>query len=303
MKSIDPLSLDFATLNTFMVVYELKSFSLAAAKLHLNQSTISYTINRLRNVFNDPLFIRSGNTITATLRCDELATQLAPLLNGYKQLIVADQFEPSSAVGSITFCCSFYEQSVFLADFIKHLNHIAPGIKVKVIHSGTTGLAKLKQADCDLLISPMSLDAGDLYQKTLWDDHYVCAMDHLNPLSEKALTLDDLNQANCAMVTYDGYWQPLYLQKLQTLGVKLNNSLELASLSTLEMTLRNSSLISLTSARIANRFNSDIKAIATPISVDFQCHLYWSTRTHNDPMQQWIRNRVFKMAEQLTNSC
>lgn len=303
MPNIDPLSIDFATLNTFIVVYELKSFSLAATKLQCNQSTISYTINRLRKVFNDPLFVRQGNSISPTLRCDELAIQLAALLKHYQQLIIAEQFNPANAQGNITFCCSYYEQSVFLTQFIKDLQLKAPGIKIKIIHSGTNALSKLKQGDCDLLISPMILEAGDLHQRKLWEDYYVCAMDHLNPLSTKTLTLDDLNQAPCAIVTYDGYWQPFYLQKLQAAGVSLNNQIELASLSHLEMTLRDSTLISLTSARLASHFSAQISSLTVPVSVTFDSHLYWSTRTHNDPMQQWLRAAIYQAAKQLVNPC
>lgn len=299
MKKIDPLSLDFVTINTFLVVFELQSFSAAASKLQCNQSTISYTIKRLRKVFDDPLFVRQGNCIVATARCTELAAQLSPLIDRYQQLIKKESFDPLHALGTVTFCCSFYEQSVFLAKFIKDLRLKAPGIKVKIIHSGTNGLSKLKQSDCDFLISPMQLEAGDLHKKTLWSDYYVCAMDYLNPLAFKEITLQDLNKAACAMVTYDGYWQPLYLQKLQAAGVSLNSQIELPSLSALEMSLRDTSLISLTSARFANSFSDNITAVKAPISVEFKSHLYWSARTHNDPMQHWIRTQIYALTEQL----
>jgi len=292
MKTINPLSIDFSTLNILIIVYELKSFSTASLKLQCNQSTISYAIDRLRKVFNDPLFIRQGNQITATLRCHELVKELCPIIEKYQQLSVTEQFEPSGAAGEVIFACSFYEQSVFLTQLIKQLHQLAPAIKVKVIHSGTRGLDKLKQADCGFLLSPMRLDASELYKKTLWTDYYVCAMDDGNPLAQKTITLADLSSANHVMVTYDGYWQPIYQQKLLELGVTLNSSIELASLSALETTLRDTQLISLTSAKFASGFSSHIKVADAPVTVSFDNHLYWTTRTHNDPMHRWMRHLI-----------
>ncbi|EPJ45489.1 MAG: hypothetical protein OFPI_36650 [Osedax symbiont Rs2] len=298
MKTANPLSIDFSTLNIFIIVYELKSFSAASLKLQCNQSTISYAIDRLRKVFNDPLFIRQGNQITPTLRCHELVKELSPIVTKYQQLSVTEQFDPSNAVGDVTIACSFYEQSVFLNIFIKELHKSSPGIKVKIIRSGTQGLLKLKQVDCDFLFSPMRLDASELYKKTLWSDYYVCAMDHKNPLAKKALTLTDLSSAKHVLVTYDGYWQPIYQQKLFELGVTLNSSVELASLSALEMTLSDTQLISLTSAKFASGFDRQIKVVDAPVTISFDNHLYWTTRTHNDPMHRWLRQLITVLCSQ-----
>ena len=302
MKPIAPLSIDFSTLNTFIMVYELRSFSAAASKLQCNQSSISYAIDRMRKVFNDALFIRQGNSITPTLRCDELAVSLKTILKNYQQLIAEDDFEPSKAHANITFSCSHYEQSVFLSRFIKRLGLKAPGIKVKVIHSGISGLTKLKQADCEFLLSPMQLDAGDLHQKTLWNDHYVCAMDRSHILGNQQLTLKDLAQASYVAVTYDGYWQPFYQQKLNELGIALNASIELPSLSSLEVTLLDSPYISLVAAKFASSFGPNIKTLEAPVSVSFDNYLYWGARTHNDPMHPWLRHEISEFARELFSS-
>lgn len=66
-SSIDPV--DIGTLRTLVLVYDLQSFSAAAKRLDVNQSTISYAIERLRGALHDPLFVRSGNGVTATERC------------------------------------------------------------------------------------------------------------------------------------------------------------------------------------------------------------------------------------------
>ncbi len=71
----DPFTLDFAALRCFRMVHALGSFSLAAESLGLSQSSVSYTIARLRDVFEDPLFVRQGGGIVPTDRCVEIVSR------------------------------------------------------------------------------------------------------------------------------------------------------------------------------------------------------------------------------------
>ena len=72
INSIDPV--DIGALRTLVLVYDLRSFSAAAERLNVNQSTISYTVERLRSAFQDPLFVRQGNGVTATERANRGAS-------------------------------------------------------------------------------------------------------------------------------------------------------------------------------------------------------------------------------------
>ena len=66
----DPTSIDLAALSMLSLVFEKKSFSAAAESLGASQSTVSYTVEKLRKTFNDPLFVRKGEKIVPTLRCE-----------------------------------------------------------------------------------------------------------------------------------------------------------------------------------------------------------------------------------------
>ncbi len=59
-----------------MVVFETlmqeRNVTRAAEKLFLGQPTISAALNRLRNLLNDPLFIRVGHRMEPTARAHEI---------------------------------------------------------------------------------------------------------------------------------------------------------------------------------------------------------------------------------------
>ena len=64
--------LDLNLLVTLQALLETNSTTLAAKKVHRTQSAVSLSLGRLRNFFNDPLFIRKGPKLIPT----EFATQL-----------------------------------------------------------------------------------------------------------------------------------------------------------------------------------------------------------------------------------
>ena len=68
MSKFDYLGLDGRTLRTFLTVLEEKSVSRAAERLGVSQSAVSHTLDKLRSIFDDPLFIRIGRGIESTAR-------------------------------------------------------------------------------------------------------------------------------------------------------------------------------------------------------------------------------------------
>ncbi len=69
-KSVDILATDFRALDVLIRVYRFGSFTRAAEDLEMNQSVVSYTIDKLRAVFDDPLFVREARRLIATQRCE-----------------------------------------------------------------------------------------------------------------------------------------------------------------------------------------------------------------------------------------
>ena len=80
---------DLNLLRVFDAIYETGSVSAAARKLAVSQPSVSRELNRLRDHFDDPLFVRSGNGVAPTSKAtgmlDDVRNALS-LIN--KQLIL-----------------------------------------------------------------------------------------------------------------------------------------------------------------------------------------------------------------------
>jgi DNA-binding transcriptional LysR family regulator len=90
MNPRDIRSLDVGMLRTFDALMRERSVSRAAARLFLSQPAVSASLNRLREVFDDPLFTRTGHGVTPTPRAHALAPQIGKVLADLARLLEGD---------------------------------------------------------------------------------------------------------------------------------------------------------------------------------------------------------------------
>ncbi len=103
-----------------------------AAELGQNQSSISYTLNRLRETFNDPLFVRSGRGVEPTVRCRQIVDTSGDILEHIEGLFHAAAFDPATSSETIRISCNHYERSVLVSHVIRR---DAPGIRLSIVQS------------------------------------------------------------------------------------------------------------------------------------------------------------------------
>src|SRR6516164_3748846 len=84
----------------------------AARKIGLSQPATSHALNRLRDLFSDPLLVRVGSKMQLTPRAAGLRESLTDTLHRVQTLLVADSFEPRS---------SSRHFAVMMQDHIAHL--------------------------------------------------------------------------------------------------------------------------------------------------------------------------------------
>jgi DNA-binding transcriptional LysR family regulator len=298
-KPADTLAIDFAALHMLRLVYNLQSFSKAAEALEVNQSTVSYTINRLREIFRDPLFVRQGGGIVPTRRCLEIVPRVGQMLDEFEALAAPSQFVPSQATGAVAISCNHYERHLILPPFIRGMRKLAPHVVVEIKTAAAQGLTLLKQGEADMLIGPVQVLENNLYHRTLMEDYYVCLMDSRHPLAGTALTLDDYLRASHAVVTYGNNWRSPYLLELERRSLTLNRVLSVPSLSDLPDLLPGSDLISTVPSRFAGMFGQSIHVANCPVRARFKIGLTWTHRTHHSAFHGWVRQQIVAICSAL----
>jgi DNA-binding transcriptional LysR family regulator len=295
-KDRDPFAIDFAAIRTLRLVSELGSFSKAAETLGTNQSTISYTMDRLRTAFHDKLFVRQRGGIAPTPRCAEIVERASRLLDAFEGLVLPTNFDPATASGQVTIVCNYYERSIILPRTIAEMRGRAPRLMMEIKTAGGEGLAMLRRGDADLLVGPYEVHNESFYHRHLLDDHYVCVMHRGHPLADKLLRLDDYVRASHAVVTYGGTWRSGYLRQIDQRGLSLNQLVAVPSISDLTHILPGTDLISTVPSRISSQIARSVVATPCPLPAPFQVGMTWTSRTHHSAAHQWLRQLMARIA-------
>jgi DNA-binding transcriptional LysR family regulator len=298
-KSI--LSVDFAALRTLILVHETQSFTATAKSIEVNQSAVSYTIDKLRHVFEDPLFYRQGSKMLPTERCDEIVSAAKEMSKKMVDLATPRTFDPKTARTEFVISSNFYARRVLLPTFIRFIRKSAPGVRVDLITSGSRGGQQLTDGEADLMIGALRPSESGFVSRKLMEEHYVCIMDPENPLA-KSPTFDRaayLDAQHLAITSYDKNWQSTVVQRLQSENIELHQPVSSPSLSGLPHMIRGTDLVATVPSRLGQAIAGDLYVVNAPIPWTFPISLVWTEKTHDLPSHIWLRQKIFQIAKGL----
>jgi DNA-binding transcriptional LysR family regulator len=291
MKS-DIRTLDLNLLKALDALLDERNVTRAAQRLALTQPAVSGMLTRLRERFDDPLFVRTQRGIVPTERARALAGPLKQILGEVEKLLRPQAFEPGSADRVVRLAATDYAQQAVVVPFLSILRREAPGIRVAVLPVQEARLhTQLERGEIDLaLVTPDSAPA-DLHARNLFDERYVCVMRSDHPAAARGkLTLDRFCAFDHALVSYaGGSFQGVTDDALAKLGRARRVTLSVTSFLVLPEILRQSDLLAVVPSRLAARAG-DLAWIDPPLEIPgFTKAAVWHERTHHDAAHRWVR--------------
>ena len=129
MNRNDLRRVDLNLLIVFETLMHERSVTRAAEKLFLGQPAISAALARLRSLFDDPLFVRTGRSMEPTARAMEIAALLSPALDSISTAVSrAADFHPATSTAVFRIGLSDDVEFGLLPPLIKRLRAEAPGV-------------------------------------------------------------------------------------------------------------------------------------------------------------------------------
>lgn len=133
MNRNDLRKIDFSLLIVFETLMHERNLTRAGEKLFLCQSAISASLNRLRQFFDDPLFIRMGRTMEPTSRAFEIQLTLTPALdNMAAALSNVSEFDPTTSTNVFRIGLSDDVEYSLLPGLLRQLRMEAPQVSFVV---------------------------------------------------------------------------------------------------------------------------------------------------------------------------
>lgn len=146
------LQADLNLLKVFLVLLEERNVTHAAERLFVSQPAISKSLRRLRELFGDPLFVRSPSGLIATTRAEDLEAPVRHAIESLGYLLKSGPFDPLQASGTIRIAAPEPFVVGTIPKLAVEMLSVAPGLSLEVRHLDDDYLTRLAAGELDFVI-------------------------------------------------------------------------------------------------------------------------------------------------------
>ena len=288
--------LDLNLLRVFAALLRERNVTKAAKHLNLTQSATSSALARLRETFNDQLFIPTGKGLVTTARAQALA---GPITSALQQIDAAassfDEFNPAKSGYHFRLRSPEHVTALLLPKLMPLLRQEAPSVTLDLQPSpGTDASESLRTGELDFLIAyvfeppPENFRMLRLYRETSVTIASRRYRDETSPL-----TLEDYVNARHVVLRPSQTWRYSPIDHaLQKLGYSRKVAVSVASHLMAVDIVRHSDLISSVPQSVTQNLvdPEQIVTYASPVPVaHFDVSVIWHEREHQNPAHKWFR--------------
>ncbi|WP_040262789.1 LysR family transcriptional regulator [Pseudomonas massiliensis] len=296
------MNLSKVDLNLFIVfdaIYTEANLTRAGQIVGITQPAVSNALARLRETFNDPLFVRTAQGMVPTPMAQNI---IGPVRSALALLRVSVQesrtFNPAEAGKTFRISMTDLIEAVMLPPLLRRLRKQAPGVVVESFLCKRRETTKeLAAGRLDFAVdAPLNTDPQVRHVR-LMDDRYVCAMRRGHPLEGRPLTLDAyLAQAHIHISSRRNGLGEVDLA-LGKLGLQRRIALRSQHYMMASQVLQHTDMVITVPERFARRH--DLPCAPLPVSgvTSVETHLYWHESTDQDPANRWMRELLIDLCE------
>lgn len=298
MNDFDYLAIDGRGLSVFLAVLEEGSVTAAAERLGVTQSAVSHTLEKLREILNDPLFVKSGRGIVATAHAHHLAPLARLLLEDMKTLARGASFDPAAAVLELTVAANDFQRDLLLPAFHQRISAQVKELRMRVVPSGVPSAEILRERRCDLIITPRPPVGTDILQKRLLADRFVCFYDE--SVRKAPRTLTDYQSARHIMVTYERNERMEFDRVVQEMGIVRPMAVTVSSFAGVATFLRGSDLLASLPGLLHRGLMAGFAKATLPFKYpELPMYMVWHQRHQTDPAHRWLRGQLETVTQEI----
>ncbi len=167
------------------VLLREKSVTRAADQLGITQPAMSNSLRRLRELFNDPLLIRTSQGMTPTERAEELQPRIRLILSNVEQAVQpAADFTPAESDRVFRIMASDYAESTLIPTLLGEIRDSAPHIRLDILTPSDVNIQDVEKGKVDMAINRFNQLPQSFHQINVWRDNFTCLMSKDNPVLE-----------------------------------------------------------------------------------------------------------------------
>ena len=283
-----------------------RNVSKAAERIGLTQSAMSHALNRLRQYFDDPLFIKTGQRMEPTPKATALQTAVIDVMGTVRQRILSEaHFDPATAKREFTMCVTDMGEIVFIPAILALIRKLAPQCTIRTMQVPAEQIeGLLANGEADLAMGTYRTAPEGLYKQRLFM-HGFSTLVHVNSKIKKRISLKEFEKTPQIAVTLSGRSSLAFDSVLEEKGIKRQIVMKTPHFLIVPLLIEQQpDLIATVPTALANVYSGHgfVRAVSPPLELpSYAISQYWHPLFHHEPSIIWLRDLIKKTFESYPN--
>ncbi len=304
---------DLNLLRNLDALLKERNVTSAAQLLQLSQPAMSNSLKRLRELFDDPILIRTSDGMVPTERALALQPMVREVLATVEKAVQPQtDFDASTSDRVFRIMASDYAESSLLPHVLRRLRAEAPDISLDIMTPSDVNFPDVEQGKVDLVMNRFDSLPQSFHQKILWGDSFCCLFRKDNPIN-KNFSLENYLAAKHVWVSKTGMGvgfgvNPDNVQRLGWVDEALTRIEKKRHISVFTRHYHSAMLLAQESDLIATlpsratslQQDNDQVVIRKPPFVipEMDLTMAWSALLQHNPAHQWMRRLIVQVAKE-----
>jgi DNA-binding transcriptional LysR family regulator len=295
-------AVDLNLLVAFDALLSERNVTRAAQRIGLSQPALSKALNRLRDIFDDPLFERRDGLMQPTPQAVKLSQPVRRALDEIQSALAPRDFDASRVQATVTLGLVDYYEVLLLPALLRELGSRAPGIDLVV--KPTDRLRVFEQFaknEIDFAVVPIPESVTDLHADALMIEEAVTLMAAGNKLA-RDFTLERFAAAGHLIVALEGQGVGRIDSLLAARGLKRRIALRLPHFASVPFIIGGSDLVTTMPRGLGTLLAAAAKIVCLPPPLPVPpvtVHLVWHPRNAASPLHRWMRETIQAVASEI----
>ncbi|MGF1691299.1 LysR family transcriptional regulator [Photobacterium kagoshimensis] len=298
-------NLDLNLLRTFIIIAQEQNLRKAAERLFVTQPAVSHALQRLRNHFDDQLFLKTKQGLTATPYAEELYHHLLPAMDSLsKALNTTLEFTPADLDGKIRIALAPQFLASIGSELFLKIHNAAPNLQVEIINWSTTTLSDIHQGETLLGINyDIENTSKELVRKELMKGEALVFVRKEHPYSGKVITPKEATKYGFAcLIIPDRTEQITDVEKIFSIyGLTANICFRSTSAQTVLEVIKETNMLFPCVNDLFTNSHPAFRKISVKLdnyTNQYKLIAFYPNKNSKDPLTMWIVTMINELLEE-----
>ena len=292
-------------LNLFVIlnaIYTEGSLTKAAEVVGITQPAVSNALSRLREKFDDELFVRTGSGMVPTQKTENIIKDIQNALQlMQKSVNEPDEFNPKTSQKTFRISLGDINEGRILAILMGKMEEQAPNVKLECYYTGRDQVPHaLATNELSFAVDPFIPNSKDTNSLKVFTDQFVIAHRANHPVTKVSeITLDEMLNLKYINISNRKRGASVVEMEMQKMQLQPEIALRAQHYLVTPEIVRSSDLCLLCSETFAKKHG--LSYIEIPLNVPpLEQYLIWHKSDDNDGSHIWMRDLIAESFQQVS---